>query len=80
MLEQVKEKLNQGHWMKVRECSLCGVPLHYLSHRGNLLFQSHCGCVTYENFNEREWEEIEWYISNRMDIINDFLNTHPTNL
>jgi len=80
MLDQVKEKLKQGHWMRVRECSLCDVSLHYFSHNGNLFFQSHCGCVNYENVEHRKWDELEWYVNNRVDIIESFLNKHPTSL
>jgi hypothetical protein len=73
ILTAVKSRLNAGHWMRVRECSLCNVSLHYLSHGNTLYYQSHCGCVRYDNYQAREWEEIEWYVVNRLDIINEFL-------
>jgi hypothetical protein len=72
-LEKVKNKLNAGNWMRVRECSLCGESLHYLASNNHLFFQSHCGCVRYENYQPRPWDEINWYIENRDDLVISFL-------
>ena len=72
-LDQLKDKIRNGALFRVRDCSLCGVGLHYICFDGQqLIFQSHCNCVTYENFQKRDWSELD-YFSGSVQLRN-FLN------
>ena len=72
-LLDVKDRLRSGKWFRVRSCSLCGVDLHYCSFNGDLFFQSHCGCVRYENFNPCKWDELQSYLDK--DILKIFMES-----
>ena len=57
---------NNIDWFPIRDCSICGEWIGYRFFRWpnhEVVFDSSCGCVSYENVQPRSWEDVADHIN-----------------
>lgn len=65
--EQIRESVvkNEIDWFPIHDCAICGswVGYRFFHYPYEVMFDSTCGCSSFENLHESEWEDVAEHIN-----------------
>jgi len=77
MKEQLIETIKRVRYWALRECSMCGCHLAYVSDGENLGFDGACDCTMFgSSIQNRDWSDLDFYLDPKhghIDAINKYI-------